>query len=75
MARTAGRRKLLFFKGRKTGRGSKFDSRADRELSLHMLSLRILLDTQVEICECGNGEVQTDSTDCRPLADRGCLKP
>lgn len=52
MARAAGRMKL-FFKIRKTGR-SKFESGTDQELSLDILSLRILLDTQIEISESGN---------------------
>lgn len=43
----------LFFKIRNTGR-SKFECGTDQELSLDILSLRILLDTQIEISESGN---------------------
>lgn len=50
LSRAAGRMKVSFFK---SGR-NKFESGTDWELSLDILSLRILLDTQAVICESGN---------------------
>lgn len=50
LGRAARRMKVSFFK---SGR-NKFESGTDWELSLDILSLRILLDTQAVICESGN---------------------